>query len=657
MHRKNIGGFFIHPMPEEFRSTDFPAGMPGYLSEEYFRMVRYAVECAAQYDMNVWLYDEGGWPSGTLNGKLLQEYPRWAMRSITIDGEYTYTANRPDLLDKRVTKYFLENVHEKYKEYTGGFFGTVIPGIFTDEPFFGMLNIPHQIMFSPVLEERFNAEKHYDAKEAAIRILKENDPLARKDYNEIWLKLIVENYLSPIKEWCHSNQLLFTGHFNGDDGVTNMVKLLGSDIFQLLKELDVPGCDAIWRQVHVLTKECDYYRITSSAAGNKAVLSESFAVYGPDLSLAEMKQISAMQFVAGLTLVAPMALYYSSEGSRYITTLSHFFYPDPRWEYFDKYCSFISRMSAVFDKTQPVVKCSIPFPKTALQRGECKDEDVFSKGLLLAEKQITYDYQRDVPPVKEEPEKDIYLKAPCPALRTRHLRSMRGERRIFVNSGTETIHFSFTAPDGFNAWYDPAEGIHFTAEADENNFLSFQLPFAGCIVLLTVPGRGRKKLNSVNLPCKKKFIKIDLKFKKIIRQQIFTNNGLTEVSFPPQENNKSNAPFCGIKRYEAIIQIPEKRKGTFTLPGAKRAMCELYLNGKSCGAKIWAPYEWDLELAAGENIVSLDIATTADEIFSSEEYQNFLKENHFDNKYLKHYLTFTKLFPDENILENAGILL
>ena len=414
MHQKHIGGFFIHPMPSEFRAADFPGGMPGYLSEEYFQMVRYAVECAARYDMDAWLYDEGGWPSGTVNGRIMAQHPEFATRSINAKGEFIYSENRPDLLNPDVTQLFIRSVHEKYREYMGEYFGSVIPGIFTDEPYFGALRTPDSLVFSPIFEARFNAVKNYDAREAAIKILRDNDPQTKQDFNEIWVQLIVENYLEPISSWCHKNDLLFTGHFNGDDCIDNMEFLLGSDIFTLLDKLDVPGCDAIWRQIHPLMPETDFSRITSSAAKNKMTLSETFAVYGTDLSLAEMKYTAAMQFISGIKMVAPMALHYSNAGGRQVTTVSNFYGADPRWEYFSFYCDFVNRMSKVFDRTVPVIKTSVPFPKTALQRGECRNRDVFSQGLKLAAQQITYDYVPDAPALPEYVETDIRLETPCP---------------------------------------------------------------------------------------------------------------------------------------------------------------------------------------------------------------------------------------------------
>lgn len=648
MHEKHIGGFFIHPMPSEFRAADFPGGMPGYLSDEYFQMVRYAAECAAECGMDAWLYDEGGWPSGIVNGELMAQHPELGGRFINAKGEFTYSETRPDLLNPAVTQLFIDRVHEKYREYMGEYFGKSIPGIFTDEPSFGALRTPDYLVFSPILEARFNAEKNYDAREAAMRILNDNDPQARQDFNEIWVKLIVENYLTPIRQWCHKNDLLFTGHFNGDDCIDNMEFLLGSDIFSLLKELDVPGCDAIWRQIHPLMPETDFSRITSSAAKNKMTLSETFAVYGTDLSLAEMKYTAAMQFIAGIRMVAPMALHYSNSGGRQVTTVSNFYGADPRWEYFAHYCDFANRMSRVFDRTVPVIKTSVPFPKTALQRGECKDRNVFAKGLKLAAKQITYDYVPDAPEVPEQVETDVKLETPCPALRTRHLRSPRGERRIFVNSGLENITVKFSAPEGFNVWYDPTDGRHCPARADEKGLLELELPFGGCMVLLTIPGSGFKTVekaeNAENRP-------VGFNFKKVVRQIKGSPEGLAEV----EPDGKVDENFCGTLRYEAEVEAAAAQKCRLVLPEAKRAMCKLEVNGKNAGVKVWPPYIWEIELVPGKNRLQMDISGTPDAAFTAPEHVKYLQDNSFDNVYFKRCMTFEKLFPGENPLENARL--
>ena len=576
----------------------------------------------------------------------MKAHPELGTRFINAKGELKISENRPNLLNPEVTKLFIGLVHEKYRKYMGEYFGKSIPGIFTDEPSFGALRTPEYLVFSPELEARFNAEKGYDAREAAMKILHDRDPQALQDFNEIWVRLIVENYLTPLKEWCHKNDLFLTGHFNGDDCIDNMEFLLGSDIFSLLKELDVPGCDAIWRQIHPMMPETDYSRITSSASGSKMTISETFAVYGTDLSMAEMKYTAAMQFIAGIKMVAPMALHYSNAGGRQVTTISNFYGADPRWEYFAEYCDFASRMSKVFDRTTPVIKANVCFPKTALQRGECADRDVFAKGLALARQQITYDYQPDAPALPAAVESDIKLASPCPMLRTRHLRSPRGERRILVNAGLETINVKFAAPAGFNAWYDPSNGKHCAARVDADNMLSLELPFSGCMVLLTIPGKSfsAEKVGAVS-----EAMPVDFKFDRIVRQIKGSPEGLTEV----EPDGKVDENFCGTLRYNAAIEADSAKKFRFSLPGARRAMCKLTVNGKAAGVRVWPPYVWEIELAAGKNVLQMDVSGTPDAAFTAPEHIKYLQENKFDNVYFNRCMKFEKIFPAEQPLAGA----
>ena len=55
MYEHGIGGFFIHAR----------FGLEtGYLSQEWFHMVRCCADAAGKYGMKVWLYDENPFPVG-----------------------------------------------------------------------------------------------------------------------------------------------------------------------------------------------------------------------------------------------------------------------------------------------------------------------------------------------------------------------------------------------------------------------------------------------------------------------------------------------------------------------------------------------------------------------------------------------------------------
>lgn len=58
------GGFIIHARTG--LKTE-------YLSEEWFSLVSFCLQRAKELHLNVWIYDDNGWPSGFAGGKLLQD--------------------------------------------------------------------------------------------------------------------------------------------------------------------------------------------------------------------------------------------------------------------------------------------------------------------------------------------------------------------------------------------------------------------------------------------------------------------------------------------------------------------------------------------------------------------------------------------------------
>jgi hypothetical protein len=75
-HAKGCGGVMPHPRVGLSRRV-------GYLTPEFFRLVRVVVAEAARLGMKVVLYDEGSYPSGSAQGQVVAENPAWANRVIT----------------------------------------------------------------------------------------------------------------------------------------------------------------------------------------------------------------------------------------------------------------------------------------------------------------------------------------------------------------------------------------------------------------------------------------------------------------------------------------------------------------------------------------------------------------------------------------------
>ena len=76
MAAAGIRGTYILPEPPQFRPTSMKTFLaPPYLSYEFMELVRYALEYALSLDMVVWMYDEGGWPSGSACGQVARMDP------------------------------------------------------------------------------------------------------------------------------------------------------------------------------------------------------------------------------------------------------------------------------------------------------------------------------------------------------------------------------------------------------------------------------------------------------------------------------------------------------------------------------------------------------------------------------------------------------
>jgi hypothetical protein len=76
-HAKGFGGFIIHPRVGLSRRV-------GYLTDEFFRLVRVSVEEAKRLGLKVVLYDEAGYPAGSARGRVVAENPDWAAKCLFV---------------------------------------------------------------------------------------------------------------------------------------------------------------------------------------------------------------------------------------------------------------------------------------------------------------------------------------------------------------------------------------------------------------------------------------------------------------------------------------------------------------------------------------------------------------------------------------------
>lgn len=439
MADRGCGGFFLHPMADNFRPHDFISGMePQYLSEAYFEMIRVAVEEADRLGLYAWLYDEGGWPSGTAQGLVLEGHPQLAAQVLRVGGSGEQIAELDaeggvlelrvedaapavDLLNPAMTARFIEVTHERYREAVGDYFGGTVPGIFTDEMSVRGEVGSDRIPWTDGMLEQFQARRGFDLRpwlpalfsaeavgsEVADNFSEAEIAAVRCEFSELWTDLFQEAYFEPINRWCEQHGLIHTGHVGGEDTLCDHRRGFGH-FFKTAGALHAPGVDAIWRQVFPGQENFCFPRFASSALVGSApegvgdsrwrqlTLSESFAVYGYSLTPEQMRWVADYQFLRGINYMAPMALYYDTSGGHWIATMSLLGEGNPLWDGFSSFADHCATMSAAVRGSSEIADVAVYYPIEAAWVGGEALERAWSSLQQVCEalerRQIAFDF-------------------------------------------------------------------------------------------------------------------------------------------------------------------------------------------------------------------------------------------------------------------------
>jgi alpha-L-rhamnosidase len=391
-----------------------------YLSPAWFERVKFAVHEARRAGIRVWIADEGCYPSGFIGGKVTRERPWQRMQvlvahttspgKIEVTPEYRTPATRCiltpgfkkdatyslfDPLYPKATGDFLKDVHEQYRRYVGDEFGRTVLGFRGDEPSFS--GVP----YTPGIFEEFERLKGYDLRPHLAQLFakepREEDRRIRADYWDVWSDRYRDCFFKPQADWCAQHGVEFETHICGEENMKELVALDG-DFFKCMRPVQVPGVDAIWRQIWP-DKAADYAKLASSAAhvwGRPRSFSEGYAVYGRGLSVEMAKWVLDHHFVRGINLFETMSYLSSRETFR-----PYFCPPDlnlsPQWRQFPALFAYANRMSCLLSMGRPAAAIAIYYPTTSGWMGDFTADDT-----MLAMAQRLLENQRDFDFVDEQ---------------------------------------------------------------------------------------------------------------------------------------------------------------------------------------------------------------------------------------------------------------
>ena len=264
--QQGIGGVFVHPRP---------GLMTEYLSADWFKLWRHALEQGKRLGLEVNIYDENSYPSGFAGGHVPAAAPDTAAQYVVPEfdiktesvsahpltvafiamrrdasgavtaahrvnsptevkagesvvafrlrrasgnpwtGEFPYV----DLTNPRTAPEFLKTTYEAYKREFGSEFGKTVKYSFTDEPYIASggaydnsrLGLP--LSFNTLAE--FRKRCGYDLADQIASLYWDVGEFrkVRFDYWQTLHDLWKENFMAPMFAWCDRNGLQFTGHW------------------------------------------------------------------------------------------------------------------------------------------------------------------------------------------------------------------------------------------------------------------------------------------------------------------------------------------------------------------------------------------------------------------------------------------------------------
>ena len=346
MKEKENGGFFMHA-----RS----GLMTEYLSEDWMQCIEACADEAQRLDMKAWVYDENGWPSGFVGGKLLEEeenrdkyilvqegdYDPNATVSYLVTNEellrvsasddsvdngsylnlYIHTAvSTADILNPDVVKQFLTMTHEAYKERFGEKFTDKIEGFFTDEPQYQRWHTPYTDMVGKYWKGQYD-EDILDGL-GLLFLEKKGYRSFRYRYWKTMQHLMLESFGKLVYEWCDNNGVKLTGHYIEESSLGMQMWCCGG-IMPFYEYEHIPGIDWLGKRTDSALAAKQVGSVAAQLGKNR-VLTETFGCCGWDVKPSELRRIVGIQFANGVNMMCHHLIPYSERGTRKYDYPAHY---------------------------------------------------------------------------------------------------------------------------------------------------------------------------------------------------------------------------------------------------------------------------------------------------------------------------------------------
>jgi len=353
MAKLNYGGFFI-----EAGGRPQPGQGVAFLSDDYFRFYKLALEEARKQGLEVILYDDYAFPTGTVGGQMASQHPEFLAKSLNMaekdvagpadvdlavpQGIYVgsvmmnretfelvdisgrknqdrvvcrvpkgswkvmafyLTSGRArvvDYLDETAMSAFISMTYQKYQDNIGSYFGNLIKQTFYDEP-----SMHHaDRMWTPDFNSYFEKKYGYSPMKYYPALWYDIGPQTAAARNALFgfrAELFGTHFIKRLNDWCAERHLIFGGHLDQEEPL-NPTPLNG-DLLKVFQYQAAPTIDDIWWY----GRSNPSYKIVTSAAFNydhPIARAETYAAYRI-LDARIAFQVAMDQFAMGINYQIP----------------------------------------------------------------------------------------------------------------------------------------------------------------------------------------------------------------------------------------------------------------------------------------------------------------------------------------------------------------
>jgi hypothetical protein len=416
--RMGFGGVAVLPVDQT---------LPEYLSDAYFKKYQLILETATKLGMQVILYDDTGFPSGTAGGIIERDYPQFLRKSIEKtetnvtklpyfksvvpsgqlmaavamnmetkerinlkpfiknnllswrvpkgnDWRVLFFNNRPatfwktnmplDAMDPAAMEQFMKITYDEYAKRFSSYFGNTIKMTYFDDVGF----LRRERTWTGKFNEKFIALNGYEPDllyPALWYDIGEETASARVALFNTRSELLAEGYPKSVTEWTKKYGLTNTGHPPGNYDI-QPVDMHG-DIFKFFRYTPRPLTDAIIYYGHGR----EGFKLISSAADlydRPIVSTEVFGAFKENTVDVNMLYRTMMElFVRGVNFVVPHGEWYVPEKMGIPPLFSP--YSEKLAPALPAFSDYIARSSYLLQGGRKISEIGIVYPISSLQAG------------------------------------------------------------------------------------------------------------------------------------------------------------------------------------------------------------------------------------------------------------------------------------------------